>query len=89
MNDPLVAEIIALIARTQFIAPESISLESTFEELGIDSLSGLAIISEIEKTYQVSIPNEEALMLRNVRQTVECLRGLMPSVRAVAIGEAR
>jgi acyl carrier protein len=77
MSDNLVPRVITVIARTQHIPADSISPEQTLEELGIDSLSGLAIVSELEKEFDVEIPNELALALRDIPQMAENLRMLL------------
>lgn len=80
MNDPLLRDVIALIAETQLLDPKSITVDSTFEELGIDSLGGLSIVADLEKSYHIAIPNEQALVIRDIRGTVECLQRLLPPV---------
>jgi len=77
VTDELAQRVIAVIAETQQIPIERISLESTFEELGLDSLDGVSIVFELENEFNVSIPNEEALLIRNVRDAVESLRKLV------------
>jgi acyl carrier protein len=75
----IIPKVIDVIARTQQIPSNAISPEQSFEELGIDSLGGLAIISELEKEFLVEIPNEQAFQLRDVPQTVECLQKILAS----------
>jgi len=74
MSDELTQNVIALIAETQRIPAESISPDSSFEELGIDSLAGMGLVFELESKFNVSIPNEEALQMRTVHSAVESLR---------------
>lgn len=83
-NASLAQDVIALIAESQYLDPASISTDSTFEELGIDSLGGLAIVADLEKAYQIAIPNEQALLIRDIRGTIECLQRLLPSVASNA-----
>jgi acyl carrier protein len=86
MNDEIVAKVIDIIARTQYIPRESISPESSFEELGIDSLGGLAIIAEVEKEFGLTVPNEMALGLRDVQQVIESIRSLAAADAAAPDG---
>lgn len=67
----------AVIAHTQRIPMESISLNSTFEELKIDSLDGINIVFELEKAFDIEIPDEGAQNLRSVSETVEGVRKLL------------
>ncbi len=78
MTDELKQRVIAIIADTQQISPETINLNSSFEDLGIDSLGGLTIVGEMESEFDVSLPNEEALMIRTVGQAVDSLRRQLP-----------
>jgi acyl carrier protein len=77
MFEQLTQRVIAIIATNQNIPPEQISLESSFEELDIDSLAALSIIADLENEFNISIPNEEALLISNVRQVVENLQKVL------------
>lgn len=72
-SEQLIQKVISIIADNQYVPQEQISLESEFEELGIDSLAALGIISEIENEFSIIIPNDKALLIKNVRQLVEGL----------------
>ncbi len=76
--DEFAQKVIAIIADTQRIPPEKISLESKFDELGLDSLDAVSIVFELELEFNISIPNDEALVISTVRQAVESLRKLLP-----------
>jgi acyl carrier protein len=77
MFEQLTQRVIAIIATNQNIPPEQISLESSFKELDIDSLAALSIIADLENEFNISIPNEEALLISNVRQVVENLQKVL------------
>ena len=77
MSDTLIQRVISIIANTQDIPVEQISLESSFEDLGIDSLGSLSIVFELENEFNISISNEDALLISNVRQVVENLEKLL------------
>ena len=72
-SEQLIQKVISIIAENQYIPQEQISLESEFEELGIDSLGALGIIGEIENEFNITIPNDKAFLITNVRQLVESL----------------
>lgn len=72
-SEKLIQKVISIIADNQYIPQEQISLESEFEELGIDSLAALGIIGEIENEFNITIPNDKAFLMKNVRQLVEGL----------------
>jgi acyl carrier protein len=75
--DDLGAQVMRVIARSQRIPLESINLDSTFEELKIDSLDGINIVFELEKEFDIEIPDEGVQNLRSVRETVEGVRQLL------------
>jgi acyl carrier protein len=75
-ND-LDTRVFAVIAKTQRIPVETISLESTFEELKIDSLDGINIVFELENAFNVTIPDDGVQNMRTVRETVEGIRKLI------------
>jgi acyl carrier protein len=49
--------------------------ETPFADLGIDSMMALEIVAEVERTYQVSIPEEELKDLTNFMKVFELVRG--------------
>lgn len=69
----LAETVISVIATIKRIPREQVTLDSSFEELGIDSLDGVEIVSELEERFDISIPNEVAFEYRTVRQVVESL----------------
>ncbi len=75
-ND-LDTRVFAVIAKTQSIPIESISLDSTFEDLKIDSLDGINIVFELENAFDVAIPDDGVQNMHSVRDTVEGIRKLI------------
>ena len=71
------AQVIRIIAHTQRMPPESISLDSTFEELKIDSLDGINIVFALENEFGINIPDEGVQDMRSVRGAVEGVRKLL------------
>ena len=87
--DDLGAHVIRVIARSQRIPSESITLDSTFEQLNIDSLDGINIVFELEKEFDIEIPDEGVQNLHSVRETVAGVRQLIEAKRqAVRPGAA-
>lgn len=76
-TDELAEKVIRVIAHTQRIPPESVSVDSTFEALKIDSLDGINIVFELEKEFNIEIPDDGVQHLRSVRDTVEGVRKLV------------
>jgi len=76
-TDDLAPHVIRIIAQTQRIPQESISLDSTFEELKIDSLDGINIVFALENEFGINIPDEGVQNMRSIRETVEGVRRLI------------
>ena len=79
MPDDLEERVINVIAATQHISPETIQVDSTFEELKIDSLDGINILFAVENEFNINIPDEAAQSIRSVRQMVDGIRRLLQS----------
>ena len=75
--DDLGNQVIRVIAQTQRIPAQSISLDSTFEQLKIDSLDGINIVFALENEFGIDIPDEGVQTMRSVRETVEGVRNLL------------
>jgi acyl carrier protein len=65
--------VIRIIAQENHLEPGSVTLDSTFEELGIDSLDGVNILFALETEMNMSIPEGVARNMTNVRQVVDSL----------------
>jgi len=68
--DTLSAEVIQVIAETQRLPPDSITLDSTFEQLKIDSLDGINIVFALENAFRIEIPDEAMRSMQSVRDAV-------------------
>lgn len=75
--DDLDAHVIRIIAETQRIPVESISIDSTFEQLKIDSLDGINIVFAVENEFAISIPDDGVQNLHSVREVVDGVRKLI------------
>ncbi|HLH42777.1 MAG TPA: acyl carrier protein [Bryobacteraceae bacterium] len=76
-HSELAARVAKVIAKTQKIPEESVTLEKTFADLKIDSLDGINILFALEEEFQIEIPDEAAEKIRSVREMVEGLEKLM------------
>lgn len=70
MSDTVAQRVISVIAISQGIPPENISLKSTPFSLGIDSLDALTVIFNLEKEFGMRIRNE-SLFVSNLEEIVE------------------
>lgn len=69
-QETLTARVIGVIAKTQHIPPETVTEESTFEQLSIDSLDGLQILFALEEEFKIDIPDEAGRQITSVSQAV-------------------
>lgn len=84
MPDDLEQQVIDIIARKQHLEPSRVTLDATFEHLGIDSLDGLDLMFTFEETFHLKIPDDLALHVKAVRDVVEALRALQADATAEA-----
>lgn len=56
--------------------------DTAFADLGIDSMMALEIVAEVERTYQLSIPEEELKDLTNFTRVYELVRGKIAAADA-------
>lgn len=87
MSEDLKARVINVIAKTQRIPLETVSIDSTFEELKIDSLDGINLIFALESEFNVDIPDDNARAIKSVRQMAEGIAQLVAQ-KAPAEGAA-
>ena len=73
----IAGRVIAAIARAQDVPAERVSLDSSFEELGFDSLDGFNILFALEEEFDVEIPDEDARGIQTVRDAVENIERLL------------
>jgi acyl carrier protein len=81
-SDPLAARTIEVIAKTQHLPPESIGIDQTFAELKFDSLDGMNILFAIENEFDISIPDDQAVQIKSVREMVEGIEKLVAAKEA-------
>jgi acyl carrier protein len=66
-------KVIEIIAREQHLDPEKISADSSFADLGIDSLDGVNILFALEEEFKIDIPDTVAQNMKSVRQVIDSL----------------
>ena len=66
-------KVIDIIAREQHLDASKITPDSTFAELGIDSLDGVNILFALEEEFKLDIPDTVAQNMKSVRQVVDSL----------------
>lgn len=74
--DAVSEQVFSIIASVKQIPRESISLDSAFHELGLDSLDTIILVSEMEDHFEVAISNDEARAIVRVRDAIERILAL-------------
>ncbi|MFD5029513.1 acyl carrier protein [Streptomyces sp. NPDC058220] len=72
-RDELTAEIISLTVRTAPDLEAEVTAESSFEELGMDSLTRIDLLAAVEKNFGQSVPDEKVGDLLRVTDVVDFL----------------
>jgi acyl carrier protein len=81
-HEELTTRVRSIIAATQHLPQEKITADSTFAELGIDSLDGINILFAVESEFNINIPDEAAQSLRSVRDMIDGIAKLLESGQA-------
>jgi acyl carrier protein len=71
MSDELTQRVLKTIASAQRIPVEKVKIDSTFEELGIDSMDGVNILFALENEFNITIPDEAAKQIRSIQEMVD------------------
>ena len=77
VDDSLAQRVMTVISKTQHLDAAKIRLDSSFEELGIDSLDGVNILFALENELDISIPDEAAKQIRSVHDVVAGVEKLL------------
>ena len=70
-------KVIDIVTREEGLPPSVVRPDSTFAELGVDSLDALNILYAIEQEFEVEIPDSLAKNVTNVAQIVEVLASVV------------
>lgn len=85
MPAELADRVIQVIAKTQHLQPGTITIDQTFADLKFDSLDGMNILFAIENEFDISVPDDQAVKLKSVREMVEGIQKLVAAKEAAAV----
>ena len=71
--------VITTVAAVKRIPVEGISIDSSLEALGMDSLDQINVLFELEGKFNIDIPDEQARSIKTVREIVEGVERLILS----------
>ncbi len=77
MSDSVEEKVIATLASVKRIPEDQIKLDSSLQELGVDSLDTFTLLFELESKFNISIPDDEARNIRSVNDIVAGVRRLV------------
>jgi acyl carrier protein len=78
MADGTVEErVIKVFAEFKKISPDTIKRETTFEEMGLDSLDGLNLIFELEEEFDLTVPDDKVQEMKSVGEVIEGIEYLI------------
>ena len=81
---PVAEQVIQAIEKVKGNLPCAVTLDATFEQLGIDSLDAIEIMFEVEERFNVSVPTEAVKTMRTVREVVTGVEQLLAAPRPEA-----
>ena len=87
MSDELIQRVMKAIATTKRIPVESVTIDSNFLELGIDSMDAVEILFALENEFDINIPDEEVRSVRGIRQMCEGVERLVLAKSAAKVSE--
>ena len=69
--------VLKIIADTQRVPLDRVTIDTPFEELNIDSMDAVNILFALENEFDISIPDEAAKQIRSIRQMAEGVEQLV------------
>lgn len=76
-QDSVTERVLKIIADNQKKDVALVTIESSFEELNIDSMDAVNIVFALENEFNVNVPDEEMKNIRSVRDIVEGMQKLV------------
>jgi len=84
MSEDLIQRVLKSIAASKRLSLETVTIDSDFEQLNIDSMDAVEILFVIENEFDIIIPDEEVRNVRNVRQICEGVEKMVAAKAASA-----
>jgi acyl carrier protein len=87
MSEDLIQRVLKAIATSKRIPLETVTIDSEFQQLEIDSMDAVEILFALENEFEINIPDDEVRNVRNVRQMCEGVERLVAAKAAGAAGK--
>ena len=87
MSPDVRERVLSTIALAQRIPRDKVTIDKTFQELGLDSLDAMNILFALETEFDLSIPDDAARSIRSVQDAVQGME-LLVERQAAAVPKA-
>jgi acyl carrier protein len=77
MADQIFERVQAVLVKHQQIPPENVTVNSTFDELGIDSLDRINLLFAVEEEFEISIATEDVKSVHSVREICQSVENIL------------
>jgi acyl carrier protein len=84
MSEELIQRVLKVIAASKRIPLETVTIDSEFLQLAIDSMDAVEILFALENEFDINIPDDDVRSVRNVRQMCEGVDRLVAAKNAGA-----
>jgi acyl carrier protein len=75
--DDIGSRIIELVAKSKNLPPSDVKMDTTFDELQIDSLDKINLSFAVEEMFSIEIPDESLNSLKTVGDVVRGVESLL------------
>jgi len=70
MSEELTQRVLNTIAASKRLPPETVTIDSEFQALNIDSMDAVEILFALENEFEINIPDDDVRNVKNVRDMV-------------------
>ena len=77
MEERVFQKVRDILSEKKGVSADTISMESSFEELELDSLDAVELIADLEEAFGVNVPNTDLQQVRTIRDAVQGLSKAM------------
>ena len=82
----MIQRVLKVIATSKRIPLETVTIDSDFQQLNIDSMDAVEILFAMENEFDITIPDEQAKQIHSIREMVEGIDKLVAESTAKAQG---
>src|SRR5689334_21592865 len=89
MSEELIQRVLKVIAASKRIPLETVTIDSEFQALNIDSMDAVEILFALENEFDINIPDDQVRSVRTVRQMCEGVERLVVAKAGATPGSYR